>query len=343
MPFSNPIIAGDEGALIRNSIQSPDYVQGVSGWSINRDGSAEFNDVTVRGTVYLQDLFAGNPAGAHVEINGATGLITVVGTNGMKMEIVPSNINPEIRFYSQDGTQYAYINQPEISPTFPSLASLGANSGIYTPADGTPRRHRMFLNTDGPARLETVRASDQFTYGGYFQAWPVSAFFGYNNPNAPVIQNYLRANPNGFLMVSPNNAEQHVSTTTTVSVNNATFTAFDANCNLVFTAPPSGAGVINYKIRNSPGAAGQRTYGAPQIRTGATPGSGTIVSAAVDNESVHLTAANAGDLWEFSNYIDVSGLTAGSVYNIQLMLRCTMVATPASVTFRGMRWEPDLG
>lgn len=51
MPFTNPIVAGT--TLIRESIKSPDYVAGVSGWSINRDGTAEFNDVTLRGTLII--------------------------------------------------------------------------------------------------------------------------------------------------------------------------------------------------------------------------------------------------------------------------------------------------
>src|SRR6266540_2524625 len=39
-PFTNPIVGGT--ALVRPAIKSPNYVPGVSGWSINRDGSAEF-------------------------------------------------------------------------------------------------------------------------------------------------------------------------------------------------------------------------------------------------------------------------------------------------------------
>lgn len=50
MPFTNPIVGGG-GGLIRDSIKSPDFQSGVSGWQIRRDGSAEFNDVTIRGTV----------------------------------------------------------------------------------------------------------------------------------------------------------------------------------------------------------------------------------------------------------------------------------------------------
>jgi hypothetical protein len=48
--FSNPVTGG-QGALIRPAIKSPNFVHNVSGWSINRDGSAEFNNGTFRGTV----------------------------------------------------------------------------------------------------------------------------------------------------------------------------------------------------------------------------------------------------------------------------------------------------
>lgn len=51
MPFSNPLAAGLQ--LIRQALRSPNYVAGVSGWTINRDGSAEFNNVTIRGLVVI--------------------------------------------------------------------------------------------------------------------------------------------------------------------------------------------------------------------------------------------------------------------------------------------------
>jgi hypothetical protein len=50
MSFSNPVTGG-QGALIRPAIKSPNFVHNVSGWTINRDGSAEFNNGTFRGTV----------------------------------------------------------------------------------------------------------------------------------------------------------------------------------------------------------------------------------------------------------------------------------------------------
>jgi hypothetical protein len=54
MSFRNPVVGGG-GGLIRNWIQSPDFVTGVSGWQIARDGTAEFNDVLVRGTLEVNN------------------------------------------------------------------------------------------------------------------------------------------------------------------------------------------------------------------------------------------------------------------------------------------------
>lgn len=43
----DPLVGGT--ILRRPAIASPDYLAGVSGWSVNADGSAEFNNMTVRG------------------------------------------------------------------------------------------------------------------------------------------------------------------------------------------------------------------------------------------------------------------------------------------------------
>jgi len=50
--FNNPIVGGEDN-LIREAIQSPNYVPGVSGWTINKDGSAEFNDGIFRGGIIV--------------------------------------------------------------------------------------------------------------------------------------------------------------------------------------------------------------------------------------------------------------------------------------------------
>ena len=59
MPFSNPIVGGN-GVLIRDAISSPDFVTGVSGWTIRRDGTAEFNGITIRGSIQSANYTRGS-------------------------------------------------------------------------------------------------------------------------------------------------------------------------------------------------------------------------------------------------------------------------------------------
>jgi hypothetical protein len=60
--FSNPIIGGG-GGLVYPSIHSPNFITGVSGWTINKDGSAQFNNLTIRGVFEGTDFII-NSAGA---------------------------------------------------------------------------------------------------------------------------------------------------------------------------------------------------------------------------------------------------------------------------------------
>lgn len=46
--FNNPLVGGG-GSLVYPSIHSPNFVAGSTGWSIDKDGSAEFDNVTIRG------------------------------------------------------------------------------------------------------------------------------------------------------------------------------------------------------------------------------------------------------------------------------------------------------
>lgn len=66
MPFTNPILAGN--SLARPVEKSPNYVTGVSGWAIFKDGSVEFNNGIFRGTIsagtFEGDDFIINPNGA---------------------------------------------------------------------------------------------------------------------------------------------------------------------------------------------------------------------------------------------------------------------------------------
>lgn len=136
MPFTNPILGG-AGTLIREAIQSPDYVAGVSGWSINRDGSAEFSDVILRGS------FATGPDGVNAYLT-----------------IDDGSDRTTIDFWNAAGTNHGYINSPQAA----GVPQIGANSGLYTTA-GTPARTRLYLQATGASQLAQVRDSDQTPLG----------------------------------------------------------------------------------------------------------------------------------------------------------------------------------
>ena len=67
--------------LRRPAIQSPNYAAGSSGWTINQDGSAEFNNLTIRGTFQGTDFvinangaffYSGTPAAGNLIASVAT-------------------------------------------------------------------------------------------------------------------------------------------------------------------------------------------------------------------------------------------------------------------------------
>ncbi len=62
--FSDPIIGGG-GALVYPSIHDPNFVTTISGWTVNRNGTAEFNSVTIRNGQVISGtslFYSGTPA-----------------------------------------------------------------------------------------------------------------------------------------------------------------------------------------------------------------------------------------------------------------------------------------
>ena len=76
MGFANDVIGG-AAALIRAAIKSPNYQPGTSGWSINKDGSAEFRNIVIvaDGTSGKILVYSGPPAAGNliISVSGAGG------------------------------------------------------------------------------------------------------------------------------------------------------------------------------------------------------------------------------------------------------------------------------
>lgn len=104
--FANAILGG-ASTLIRKAIRSPNYVTGSAGWSINKDGSAEFNNLTIRGSLYVVTnnqgvfVYAGPPAlgnlivsianAAGTDAQGNTYIAGVEAQNGGIIEVTAAD------------------------------------------------------------------------------------------------------------------------------------------------------------------------------------------------------------------------------------------------------------
>lgn len=119
MTFSNPIVGGT--TLIRPAIHSPDYVPGVSGWSINKDGTAEFNNVVIRGDLE-SDNYVPGVSGWKLDKSGSAEFHNVViRGGGTEVPIaIGAGTAPQVLIGSSTDVGYIQVptNRPiELDPT----------------------------------------------------------------------------------------------------------------------------------------------------------------------------------------------------------------------------------
>ena len=171
--FSNPV-TNAIGTLVRTAMQSLGFLSGSTGWQIKRDGNAEFNQVIIRGSVLIGPI-----GGAHIFLDNTTGQITVIGAAGGKIVIDPNSTYPQLHFFSNDGTNDAFINAVSVPN---SAVDIGINSGVYTPADTVNRRGRLYLQDSADnVELAVIQASNQQRKGGYLRFNSTQALLGLFN------------------------------------------------------------------------------------------------------------------------------------------------------------------
>lgn len=115
MAFQNDVVAGT--TLVRPAIRSANYVPGVSGWTINRDGSAEFASGTFRGPVVVVDPNTGqvlasvgaSGVGSFQSVSVANDVI--IGTLSVKQELTnrPKGI---VGIFSSFGSPFIFPQAP---------------------------------------------------------------------------------------------------------------------------------------------------------------------------------------------------------------------------------------
>lgn len=119
VPFTDPIVAGNK--LVRPAIMSPDYVAGTSGWTIKRDGSAEFNNVTVRGEL---DITGADGS----RIQGVTGAQATVQFTPPSVPGITWNVGVLQTLLGGD-VPYTYLHAArEVGNAGASLSLFGSNA-----------------------------------------------------------------------------------------------------------------------------------------------------------------------------------------------------------------------
>lgn len=108
---------------------------------------------------------------------------------------------------------------------------------------------------------------------------------------------------------------------------------------VAFVAPPSGKVSINWGTRISNNVAGNAGFCTIQVRSGTTVGSGTIISAAADAPAARHVGV---DLDKWTRSTPISGLVAGSNYNVQLLFRSSAGANTAFFNDYDVTVSPQL-
>ena len=140
----NPVVGGT--ALRRQSIRSPNYVPGVSGWTINQDGSAEFNNLTLRGTFFGTDyilnaaglfFYSGTPAAGN--LIGSAGVSTA-GTDSFTNNYLAGNSSYGAGFATSEQAGGVLFYTGSLAGGWAFAANVevsGAGQLILTAAAGT--------------------------------------------------------------------------------------------------------------------------------------------------------------------------------------------------------------
>lgn len=178
MPWQHAI-AGGQGNLVATSFQSPNFVHDVSGWQVQKNGSAEFNNVTVRNGDIISGTslyYSGTPAAgnlvASISEAGGTdsfgnvylaGFVTYLYSGGVPVNAV-SVFDNGVTFYVWSGVWDANSSISLVSAFVLGVGSAFQVSGALTATGGT---------ASSPSKIQTDTI--QSMAGSYLNSWAAAA------------------------------------------------------------------------------------------------------------------------------------------------------------------------
>jgi len=122
----------------------------------------------------------------------------------------------------------------------------------------------------------------------------------------------------GDTPIAVSNSQAGVYTATITAFGVATTGGTYADCGVAFVAPTTGRVLIPFSGQLANGTASAAAELSPFVRTGATVGAGATFLASVIDNKVRSVAVAINSIEHLGSALFVSGLTAGSSYNVRL-------------------------
>lgn len=199
-------IAGGNGNLVVTSVQSPNFVHGVSGWRIARDGSAEFHSISLPSgsggaTIYFASSAPASPNAGDLWYDTANGL-QVSQWNGTAWTAYQLGTNA----IANGAITAALIQAGTIVAGIVDGTTI---MGAQVIADGTSGD---FLAFTGTPASNNLLASISPASGSYAGAAYVPGIGVYSGPGQPYIQIYVEGtSPNivPVIFLAPNRANDN--------------------------------------------------------------------------------------------------------------------------------------
>jgi hypothetical protein len=331
--FTNAVVGGAE-TLIRTAIKSFGYIAGVFGWRLARNGDAEFNDATIRGSLDV--------GGGRIVIDAST-----------PAELVSYGINIAVLFHIFDAVTgledgYAFIGTSNVldtgsknvllfgevvypvagNPLSPTAADVRTHFQIdLRQTSGNPLKATVFkdeivqFNSSVPhmnfnTPVVNINGSDfDFNTGSQIvtDAGANAFFAGQVSFLAP--GSVFLGNPNASPGTTADTTVTNGTTSSTVLINTLATTGARGH---VFVAPPSGSVIVWGSFGGSNTIAASYALGDFEIRTGGTPGAGTVFQNADPNSCSQVQSAIANSTITENIHGNVQGLNPGTTYNATL-------------------------
>jgi hypothetical protein len=168
--FRNSILGGIN--LIRAAIQSPNFVSGSTGWKVGQDGSAEFNNVVIRGGTVVSGLalyYDGTPAAGNLIMS----IAAAAGTDAYGNAYVEGTA-----VYDADGSQLQIVSGAGASMVLTPADLVGTTwyTALFTTVTGASNRPGVQLTS--PATTVHNQAASLTMYGGGPTTSDTSVFLG---------------------------------------------------------------------------------------------------------------------------------------------------------------------